>query len=72
VALLGALITYLLGNVLEAYIPIFLALTAGFFIYIALSDLIPEIHHERRKGFALIESSLLILGVLVIWFSTTV
>lgn len=67
VAFIGAVGTYLLGNVLENYIPIFLAITAGFFMYIALSDLIPEIHYEKRKGFALIESLLLIAGVVVIW-----
>src|SRR3989344_8433347 len=69
VAFFGAIITYLLGNVLEPYIPMLLAITAGFFIYIASSDLIPEIHHEKRKGFAFVESTLLILGVILIWFS---
>ncbi len=71
VAIGGALITYSLGNVLEPFIPIFLALTAGFFIYISLSDLIPEIHYERRKGFALLESALLILGILTVWISVS-
>ncbi len=71
VAILGALLTYFLGNVLEPYLPILLALTAGFFIYIASSDLIPEIHYEKRKGFALIESILLLAGVLVIWISVS-
>lgn len=64
---LGAIITYLLGNILETYIPIFLAITAGLFIYIATSDLIPEIHYEKRKGFAIIESMLLLFGILVIY-----
>lgn len=68
VAFIGAIGTFLLGNVLEGYIPIFLSLTAGFFIYIAASDLIPEIHYEKRKGFAFIESGLLLLGVVIIWF----
>lgn len=68
-AFAGAIITYLAGNVLEDYLPIFLAITAGFFIYIAASDLIPEIHHEKRKGFALIESALLILGIVFIYLS---
>lgn len=63
VSITGAIITYFLGNILVGYIPALLALTAGFFIYIASSDLIPEIHHEKRKGFALIESMLLIAGV---------
>lgn len=67
-SLVGALITYLLGNTLEPYLPIFLSITAGFFIYIATSDLIPEIHFEKRRGFALIESSLLMLGIVVIFF----
>ena len=71
VAILGALLTYSLGNVLEPYLPILLALTAGFFIYIASSDLIPEIHYEKRKGFALIESILLLVGVLVVWISVS-
>jgi len=70
-AFIGAIITYLLGNVLEGYLPIFLAITAGFFIYIAASDLIPEIHHEKRRGFAIIESLLLILGIVVVWMSVS-
>lgn len=67
----GAIITYLLGETLEGYIPMLLAITAGFFVYIAASDLIPEIHHEKRKGFAFIESLLLIAGVIVIWISVS-
>ena len=71
VAFFGAIITYLLGNVLEPYIPMLLAITAGFFIYIASADLIPEIHHEKRKGFAFVESALLILGVVVMAVSVS-
>lgn len=66
-ALLGALIAYWLGERIEASLPILLSITAGFFIYIAASDLIPEIHHENRKGFALVETSLIFLGVGTIW-----
>ncbi len=69
VSFIGAILTYALGDVLRGYLPLFLAITAGFFIYISASDLIPEIHYERRKGFALIESMLLVLGIIVIWVS---
>lgn len=69
-AFLGAGIAYAAGEALEGYIPIFLAITAGFFIYIATSDLIPEIHYEKRRGFAVIESVLLVLGVILVWLST--
>jgi zinc and cadmium transporter len=66
-ALLGALITYWLGERVEGLLPILLSTTAGFFIYIAASDLIPEIHHENRKGFAFAETALLLLGIFSIW-----
>lgn len=71
VSFVGAILTYLLGNFLEVYIPIFLALTAGFFIYIAASDLIPEIHYEKNKRFAFAKSLLLVLGVVLIWVSVS-
>lgn len=71
VAFIGAIMTYLLGNVLEPYIPMLLAVTAGFFIYIASSDLIPEIHNEKRKGFAFVESTLLIIGVIIMAVSVS-
>ena len=66
-ALLGALITFWIGERIEPALPILLSLTAGFFIYIAASDLIPDIHHENRKGFAFWETVLLFLGVGTIW-----
>ena len=68
-AFLGAILTFLAGSSIEKYLPILIALTAGFFIYIASSDLIPEIHHEKRKGFAFYETALLIAGILTIWIT---
>lgn len=68
-SIVGAILLFMLGESLhEQIIPILLPITAGFFIYIALSDLIPEIHHENRRGFALKETVMLILGVMVIFF----
>jgi zinc and cadmium transporter len=66
-AFLGAVLTYIFGSFLENYIPVFLAITAGLFIYIASSDLIPEIHHEKNKKRAIVESILLLSGVFLIW-----
>lgn len=71
VAILGAVITFFLGDIVEGILPILLSLAAGFFIYIALSDLIPEIHGEDRKNVAFWETVLLILGVVVIWLAVT-
>lgn len=70
-ALVGAILTYSIGEGVESYLPIFLSVTAGFFIYIASSDLIPEIHHGDKKGTAYLETLMLFLGVIVVWFAIT-
>lgn len=59
---LGAILMFLLGDILSGSLPIFLSITAGFFIYIAASDLIPEIHKQDNQKAAFIESFLLIVG----------
>ena len=70
-ALVGAILTYFLGASIEGFLPAMLSLAAGFFIYIALSDLIPEIHGEDRKDVAFWETVLLLFGVVVIWLAVT-
>ena len=67
--IVGALLVYFTGSTFKPLLPIMLAITAGFFIYIAASDLIPEIHTREEKGFAIYESSLLILGILAVWLA---
>lgn len=69
VSILGAILTYWFGNSIETIIPVFLSVAAGFFIYIAAADLIPEIHNQEKRSLALTETLLLILGVLVVWSS---
>ncbi len=67
-SVLGAIMMFIFGDFLGSYVSsVILPITAGFFIYIALSDLIPEIHLENRKGFALKETIMLILGVAIIF-----
>ncbi len=66
-ALLGALLMVVLGDKIKNQLPIFISLTAGFFLYISASDLIPEIHEKNKRGFALFETLLLVLGVVVVW-----
>ncbi len=71
-ALVGALLAYFLGEGIEGILPIFLSLAAGFFIYISLSDLIPEIHSEDNRKVAFLETVILITGALVVWLSISV
>jgi zinc and cadmium transporter len=49
-ALGGVAACFLFRGVVEPYLPWFLTATAGMFIYIAASDLIPELHHPRLRG----------------------
>ncbi len=69
IAFLGAILAFLLGEQIEGILPTALALTSGFFIYIALSDILPEIHHEEKKGYAIAETVSLLLGIIVVYFS---
>jgi zinc and cadmium transporter len=71
ISLLGALSVFWMGEAVEAVVPVFLSLAAGFFIYIASADLIPEIHNQEKRSIALTETLLLILGVVVVWMSIT-
>lgn len=70
-ALVGALLVYVAGTALDGMLPVFLALTAGFFIYIAASDLMPELHHVHNRRAVVIDSLLLIAGIAVVWAGVT-
>jgi zinc and cadmium transporter len=49
-ALLGALICFGFRESVEGHLSWFLTATAGMFVYIAASDLIPELHAPRHRG----------------------
>lgn len=48
-AMLGALWCFWFEGLVARHIPWFLAATAGMFIYIAASDLLPELHHSHTR-----------------------
>ena len=48
--LLGALLVYVFGSAIGGMELYILAFTAGMFLYIALSDLIPELHTITKKN----------------------
>jgi len=71
-ALIGAIGAFLLAGRIEGYLYIFLAVAAGHFIYIAASDLIPELH-EKSRGKRDIGSILIfVLGILTIYLSSLI
>ena len=66
-ALLGAMLAFFFASMIEPYLYVFLALTAGFFIYIAASDLIPELHEEFAKNRKFSPVLMFVLGILLVF-----
>ncbi len=61
----AAVTVFLLGTAGELSIGPLLALTAGFFIYIAASDIIPDIHEQPRR-IGTIQALTLVVGIVVV------
>jgi zinc and cadmium transporter len=62
-AVLGAVVFFLLGSVAEASATWFLPIAAGGFIYIAMADLIPELHKTTEARYSLLQFFAVVSGV---------
>jgi zinc and cadmium transporter len=68
-AVLGAVIALVLGATLEGFIPLLIPFAAGNFIYIAGSDLIPELRKdEPNPKKATLQAVSIALGVIIMLF----
>ena len=67
----AAIFSYFLLNIFETTIPIFLALSAASFLYIALSDLTPQLHMHTEPKEILKQVILVVLGILVMFLILT-
>ena len=63
---IGAALVYGFGGQLAISESVLLALTAGFFIYIAASDIIPTIHAEPQRRWANLQTAVLLLAIIVV------
>ena len=61
----GALLVLAVGERVAPLNTLLLPVAAGSFLYIAASDLIPELHRERRPAAVLQQVALVLLGVAV-------
>lgn len=66
-AVVGALVAYFFSSAIENSSIFLTSLAAGGFIYIASTDLIPEIHKEKDLKKSLLQLALLALGIFLIW-----
>lgn len=64
-AVVGVVVAFVLGEAGESVAQYVLPLAAGGFIYIALSDLIPELHKTKRITHSVSQLLALVLGILL-------
>ncbi len=64
-AIFGAALFFLLGSGAEAFTEAILPVIAGGFIYIALTDLIPELHKTKEARHSVLQLIAVTVGVLV-------
>jgi zinc and cadmium transporter len=65
---IAAAIFFVLGEGMEISFGPLIAVVAGFFIYIAATDIIPTIHNEKNRKDVWIKSLLLLAGVFLVSF----
>lgn len=66
-AVVGAVATLLLASSVERLAEVLVPLTAGGFIYIASTDLLPELHREPEASKSVVQVLGLLSGVGVMW-----
>jgi zinc and cadmium transporter len=70
--LFGAGLAYWTLDTAKHFIPWVLSISAASFIYIALADLIPQMHQRTKLKESLIQLLLMILGIVIIYYSIEV
>ncbi|MCP8315996.1 MAG: ZIP family metal transporter [archaeon] len=66
-AILGAVFTYYFAQHTENLATLLLPLAAGGFIYIAATDLLPEMHKREKMKDSIVQLIVLSLGIMLIW-----
>lgn len=62
----GAVSFYLLGTAADISLAPLLAVLAGFFIYIATTDIMPSLHRDSNHAHIALKSLLLVLGIVIV------
>jgi zinc and cadmium transporter len=68
-SVVGAVVAYFFLSAYQGMAMILIAFAAGGFIYIALSDLIPETKHTKSFKKSAIQIAMVVAGMLVIWYT---
>jgi zinc and cadmium transporter len=63
-SVLGLAVVFIFGNIVENVALWFIPIAAGGFIYIAVADLIPELHKTKNVKHSTIQLGIILLGIL--------
>ena len=66
--LFGGLLSFYILSVMENLVPYVLAIAASSMIYVAISDLIPDLHEKTDTKDSIKQISFILLGVAIIYF----
>lgn len=70
-AVLGGVLAFYALNDLKHYIPYILAISAGGFVYISATDLLPELHKDSETRLQIsLHSAIFVFGILMLWLLT--
>lgn len=69
VAIAGALVALLIADTIKPYLGLVLAFTAGMFIYISASNIIPELQHIYLKERKWHQAIYFVVGILVVFLT---
>lgn len=69
-SILGTVIIFVFSKDILAVSPYLIGFGAGNFLYIAASDLIPELHQKHNAGISVIQTILLVSGIGLMWIAS--
>jgi len=70
-SVLGTIVIFIFSRSLMDYFPYLIGFAAGNLLYIAASDLIPELHEKQNVRISIIQTMLLIAGVVAMQIIST-
>lgn len=66
-AIVGTMLTYLFASYVSEFVIYLMPIVAGGFLYMAGTDLLPELHKEKKVKTSIIQLLFMILGIVLMW-----
>ncbi|MCX6791979.1 MAG: ZIP family metal transporter [Candidatus Gottesmanbacteria bacterium] len=70
-AVVGTVVIFVFSKDVLVVSPYLIGFAAGNFLYIAASDLIPELHEKRNVNISIMQTIFLIIGIVLMWIVST-